>query len=170
VLKVPAYSNPLGKYIQRGLGGAGMLIAKGYLGINPTADGPDPGPAWSHIAKQLHCYVGEAIDLAVAAIEQEDEHIVGQLFGRNLAGVVGDWVRQARVFDQRRIPHAKVTGRRQESRADVAVAVTIFPRRHSAVVHDEDVRFAEVSDAAGMHMKLGHIRERAWQVKLKVIT
>src|ERR1700733_2908836 len=77
VLKVPAYSHPLGKHIQRGLGGAGMLIAKSYLGINPIADGPNPVPAWSHITKQLHCYVGEAIDLAVAAVEQVDEGFVG---------------------------------------------------------------------------------------------
>src|ERR1700677_1260128 len=77
VLKVPAYSNPLGKHVQRSLRGTGMLIAKSYPGMNPAADGADPAPARSHVAKQLHCYVGEAIHLAIAAVEQINQGFVG---------------------------------------------------------------------------------------------
>jgi hypothetical protein len=88
---------------------------------------------------------------------------------RDFAGVVGERIGFAGVFDQRRIPNLQVAGRREEAGADVAVAVAVFAGSHSAVVHDENVRLAQVGDAAGMHVQLGHIRERAGQVKLKVI-
>src|SRR5580698_354841 len=87
VLKVAAHPDPLGKHIEGGLGGAGMLIAKSHLGIDPVADGADPAPARSDIAKKLHGDIGEPVDLAITAVEQVNQRLVGQIRNRMLCRV-----------------------------------------------------------------------------------
>ena len=72
--------------------GAGVLVAEGDAVVDVVADRLDPRPARRRIAEQRPGGVREPVGVAVAAAQQEDEHVVGQVLDRVLLGVRHDGI------------------------------------------------------------------------------
>src|ERR1700722_167931 len=169
VLKVPADADPLGKDIQRGLGGAGVLIAESDLGIDPAANRVDPAPTGGKVAEQLHGNIGEAVHLAIAAVEQINESLVRQVGHGMLSRLDGRWILQAGVLNQGGIGQPHMPGGSYKSRAAIA--------EHIDIAGDGDwgiqlqfVRFEQVRFPRRMHMQ--HPNDGDWSrnIETNVIT
>ena len=123
VLEVAAYALFLDRDIERRFGGTGKLIPERDFGMHPIEDRLHARPSLRRVSEKLPGEARELIDFAVAAREQELNHVRRQPFDGNLRGVHGNRVGIAGVFDQRRVRQPQSALRRQESNASIAKSV-----------------------------------------------
>ena len=76
-----------------------MVIAELDLLVGEVEDGLEPRPARLDIAEQAPRSVGQPVGLAIAAAEQVDEDVVGQLVDRGLGRAGYDAVLETAVLD-----------------------------------------------------------------------
>ncbi len=168
MLEVAADAEAFGVDVEGGLGGAGELVAEGDLLVDPFDDGLDASPAGGDVAEEFDGDGGEEVDFAIAAGEEEAEDFVGELVDGDLGDVVGLGVGKAGIVDQSGIVDAEISGGGGESGTQIAEGVAIFVRGDAAVELDE-VGFAEVGDAGGVDVELGHEGDGLGDVELKVV-
>ncbi len=85
--EVPAHAALLAKAVPGGAGGRGVLIAEVQALVNVVADRLHPPPAGRSVAEHRPGHAGEVVGVAVAAAQQIDEDIVGQVLDGNLLRV-----------------------------------------------------------------------------------
>ncbi len=89
VLVVAADADALGEDVEGGFGGAGGLVVEGDFVVDPVTDGGGESEAGAHVAEEVVGDAVEAIDLAVAAGEEELEGLGGKVFDEGLGCVEG---------------------------------------------------------------------------------
>ena len=113
-----------------------MLVAEGDAVVDVVADRLHARPAGRRAAEQRPGGVGKPVGVAVAAAQQEDEHVVRQVLDRVLLGVRHDRVGQAGVADQEVRRDRQPPLGRHDARADVAEAVAVVARLDRRVEAD----------------------------------
>src|SRR5882724_10877405 len=88
MLKIPADSDALGKNVQSGPRGPGVLISKTHICVHPVANSLHSSPSSSNAAEQLRSSRGESIDLAVPAVHQVLQDVVRQFLDGKFARII----------------------------------------------------------------------------------
>jgi len=125
VLEVAADADAFREDVESRLGGPRVLIVEPYFAVDPVADGLDAAPARVKVAKQLQREGGEAIDLTVAAGEEEFEHFTGQIAYRGFVGVPIDLVDGAGVLNEGGVEQPEPSWGCDEAYATVAEIVGV---------------------------------------------
>ena len=100
---------PLVEGVQRRLRGAGMLVAEDDVVVHEVADRLHARPTQRRIREQFPRDVAQAVGLAVAAAQQEDESLFRQVLHVVLPGV------GKRLLRQSGIPERGVRGQRERA-------------------------------------------------------
>ena len=111
--------------LERGSGGAGMLVAEGDVIVHEIADRLDPRPAERRRSEQAPGLVGQPIGLAIAAAKQEQQGVRRQVLNLVLQGVQFDRIRHAAVAHDGVGAEAERARGRDQAIAPVAEAVAI---------------------------------------------
>jgi hypothetical protein len=114
-----------------------VLIAEGDPIVRVVEDRLQPRPAGRNVAKQRPSQVRQVLSLAVAAGQQEDDHLVGQVLHRVLDGVGRDLVGLARVAHHEIGGEHGAPGGQHQTAAKVAVGVVILGDRYVRIGPDE---------------------------------
>src|SRR4051794_10631281 len=85
--------------VERGLRRIGEMIAERDVLMDPITDCLRPRPAGLSRAEELPRYIGELVDFAVAAGQQERQDVVGQILNARLQRIRRLKVGMAAVFD-----------------------------------------------------------------------
>src|ERR1700691_4695989 len=109
----------------RGSGVARMLIAKRDMVMHKIADCLHPAPARESLPEKIPRYVGELLGLAVAAAQEKNQRVLGQFLDGMLLRVRGNYIGLAGILDDCRVTYGELSGRSDEARAPVTVAIAI---------------------------------------------
>src|SRR5215213_9122192 len=115
-------------------------------------DGLRSRPARRRAAEQRPGDGRQLVRVAVAAAEQERQHVVGQILNRVLAGVRDDRIGLAGVPDHEVRRHGDAPAGRDDAGADVAESVRELPRGHGRIEGDH-VWGQKVRDALGTNVE-----------------
>ena len=107
------------------LGGIGELIAEDDVVVDEVADGLDARPAEGGMFEEIPGDVGEAIGFAIAAAEEENQDLGGQVLDKGLLGPEGDGIGGSGVGDETVGGDTNFSGGCDEAAATVAEAIVI---------------------------------------------
>ena len=123
------------KGLQRRAGHAGVLVAERDMSVNVVADCLNAPPSRRCLPKEIPRRLGKPIGFAVAAAQEEDKRVLGQVWHGHLLCAGNDDVGQARVVDERIGGDARASLGRNNAGAPVAEAVPIGCHRDRRVDH-----------------------------------
>ena len=143
-----------------GLGRAGMLVAEGDVAMDEIADRLDARPPRRCPSRTVASAIsGKSVGLAIAATQEIDEGVRGQVFNGVLNGRRESGIRQAAVTNHAVGGEAHPPLRRDHAAAPVAEHVAIgcdLDRRHGG----EEVRHDDIGGAG--EMRAQHHDHRRW--------
>ncbi len=106
-------------------------VVEANVGVDEIADRLHQRPAGRQFAKLRPGNVAElAVDFAVAARQQEQQHVVGQILDLVLHGVPHLDVDQSIIFDQGRRAKRDATRRHHRPAAEIAKRVVMLAEYH----------------------------------------
>ena len=105
-------------------------VSENDVPMDKIADGLDPRPTWRRLLEQPPGDVCQTIGLAIAAAEQVDERVRGQLFDSVLASIGKGWIRQATVANDAVGRKTHGAGRRNDTAAPITKEIAIGCDRH----------------------------------------
>ena len=166
--EVTADPGPLHEDVVGRLGRASGLVIEPDVGVHPVADGLDPRPTLRRPAEEAPGDLREPIHLAIAAAEQIDQGLGGQLLGGVLPRPRDDRVGLTGVLNDHVIPEAQRPRRREDPSAPVAEAVSELLDR-DVRLHNHPGVSPHRALAIGVQREHHQHRRRGLQLKDKLI-
>jgi hypothetical protein len=148
---------------------AGVLIAEFDMVMDVIDDRLGALPARRIAAEQAPGDIGQAVGFAIAAAQKEDQHIVGQLLDRHLAGMRHHPVGQSAIAHRRTGGQRDRTGRGHDAAAPIAEGIAVSGDRDRRVGR-HDVRRIHVVNPRMMHVQHQHHRRRLETVIADFVT
>jgi hypothetical protein len=149
--------------VEGGLGRPGLLIVEADVVVHQVADGLHARPAGRRALEQGPGDFAEAISLAIAAAQQVDDRLIGQVLHRVLLRVGRVFVDQAGVADDEIGRQRQAAGRRQQAADDVAEAVEVLNHIEGRI-GAQPIRRFQVVAAGGVDAQRQQHRRGGWTV------
>jgi hypothetical protein len=123
--KVPAYPLTFDEAVKRCPGGTRLLVVEGNAGVDKIADGLHARPTGWRVAESLPRHVPQALGIAIAAAEEIDEDLYGQVVDVVLARRRSDNVGKAGILDQELAVERDVALRCEQSQTPVSETIAV---------------------------------------------
>ena len=140
---VAADAGPFAERLRGAAGGAGVLVVEGDMVVNVIADRLHARVSGSRAAEELPSRLRQQIGFAIAAAQQENEGLFGQILYGVLPGGGHNLIRLAAVSDDGVGRQAEAARGREDAVAPVSEGVAVAGDRNgwlgSEAIGDDDV-------------------------------
>lgn len=129
-----------------------LLVVEGYMVVYEVQDRCNAWPSRWRCRELSPGKIAEAVRIAITAAKQEDQDIIGQILDIVLNSIHGNEVRLAAVIDFELGRYCCQPGRRNDTCAGIAKAVSVSPGLNRAV-EGEYLVGEKVDAARGMNIQ-----------------